>query len=70
MDIASIPLETWLGQGVFAVLFVWLLFDTRKEAKRREEQLTIQIERQNESQNKIVSSLERLESQLHNLRGE
>lgn len=27
------------GQGVFAVLFVWLLIDTRKESKTREEKL-------------------------------
>lgn len=27
------------GQGVFAVLFVWLLIDTRKEGKTREEKL-------------------------------
>jgi len=27
------------GQGAFAVLFVWLLIDTRKESKTREEKL-------------------------------
>lgn len=27
------------SQGVFAVLFVWLLIDTRKESKTREEKL-------------------------------
>ena len=27
------------GQGVFAVLFVWLFIDTRKESKTREEKL-------------------------------
>lgn len=26
-------------QGAFAVLFVWLLFDTRKEAREREAEL-------------------------------
>lgn len=32
-------LKVIAGQGVFAVLFVWLLIDTRKESKSREEKL-------------------------------
>ena len=32
-------LKVVAGQGVFAVLFVWLLIDTRKESKTREEKL-------------------------------
>ena len=26
-----------ISQGIFAVLFVWLFFDTRKDSKQREE---------------------------------
>ena len=26
-----------ITQGIFAVLFVWLFFDTRKDSKQREE---------------------------------
>ncbi|MBY0756504.1 bacteriocin [Clostridium sardiniense] len=28
-----------IGQGAFAALFVWLLWDTRKEARERENKL-------------------------------
>ncbi len=28
-----------IGQGAFALLFVWLLLDTRKEARERESKL-------------------------------
>ncbi|EIA17466.1 bacteriocin [Clostridium perfringens] len=28
-----------IGQGAFALLFVWLLLDTRKEARERENKL-------------------------------
>ncbi|MFD2638421.1 BhlA/UviB family holin-like peptide [Piscibacillus salipiscarius] len=70
MDLSQIPLDVWLSQGVFAILFVWLLIDTRKEAKKREEQLTAQIDRQNESQSKIVQTLERLETKIQNIKGE
>ncbi|MEC1720611.1 BhlA/UviB family holin-like peptide [Schinkia azotoformans] len=68
MDITQIPLDVWLSQGIFAVLFVWLLFDTRKEAKQREDKLSAQIDKQNEQMGRIVSSLERLENQISNLK--
>ena len=32
-------LKTMISQGAWAVLFVWLLIDTRKESKIREEKL-------------------------------
>lgn len=66
MDLTQIPTDVWLSQGLFALLFIWLLFDTRKEAKRREDQLTNQIDKQNDVQNKIVQTLERLETKIAN----
>lgn len=68
MDFTQLPVELWLSQGIFCLLFVWLFFDTRKEAKQREEKLSSQIDKQNESQSKIVQSLERLESQITHLK--
>lgn len=68
MDISQIPLDVWLSQGVFAVLFVWLLIDTRKEAKSREDKLNTQIDKQNEQMGRIVQSLERLETQISSLK--
>lgn len=68
MDLTTIPLDQFAQQGIFALLFVWLLFDTRKESKVREDKLTAQIEKQNEAQDRIVQSLERLETQIQNLK--
>jgi len=68
LDLTAIPLDQFAQQGIFALLFVWLLFDTRKEAKVREDKLTAQIDKQNEAQEKIVQSLERLETQIQNLK--
>lgn len=68
MDISQVPIDTWLSNGIFALLFVWLLFDTRKEAKAREEKLSQQIDKQNESMEKIVISLQGLEQQISNLK--
>ncbi len=33
-------LKTIVSQGAWAVLFVWLFVDTRKESKTREEKIT------------------------------
>lgn len=68
MDISQIPIDLWISQGIFAILFVWLLIDTRKEAKAREDKLSAQIDRQNESMDKIVLSLQALEQQISTLK--
>lgn len=65
----QMPLDALISQGVFALLFIWLLFDTRKEAKSREDRLATQINKQNEVQEKIVLSLQGLEQQISNLEG-
>ncbi|MGG4000729.1 BhlA/UviB family holin-like peptide [Anoxybacillus kestanbolensis] len=67
MDISSIPLEQFVSNGVFAVLFVWLLVDTRKEAKEREQKLLEQIEKQNEAQERIVQAIERIEQKIEKM---
>ena len=38
-----------ISQGLFAALFVWLLIDTRKESKTREESLNKTIEENKKS---------------------
>lgn len=67
MDISSIPIEQFASNGVFALLFVWLLHDTRKEAKEREQKLLEQIEKQNEAQQRIVEAIERIEQKIEKL---
>ncbi|SDC80356.1 BhlA holin family protein [Terribacillus halophilus] len=68
MDLTTIPLDTWVGQGIFCVLFVWMLMTTMKESRQREDKLLNQIEKQNAAQEKIVSSLERLELQIQDIK--
>ena len=67
MDISSIPIEQLISNGVFAVLFVWLLIDTRKEAKEREQKLIEQIEKQNVAQERIVQAIERIEKKIEKM---
>ncbi|OKL36922.1 BhlA/UviB family holin-like peptide [Domibacillus mangrovi] len=67
MDLTQLPVELWV-QGVFCVLFVWLLRIQMAESKERENKLMAQIERQNETQDKIVCSLERLEKDINEIK--
>lgn len=69
MEMAGIPVELVISNGLFAVLFVWLFVETRKEARTRENQLLGQIAEQNESQRRIVLSLERLEQKIDKIEG-
>ena len=68
MDITQIPLDQLVSNGIFASLFIWLLVNQQKDSKEREQRLTQQIDKQNEQQDRIVQSLERLETQIQNLK--
>ena len=46
-------LKTIISQGAWAILFVWLLIDTRKESKTREEKLQSIINKNQE----VISEL-------------
>lgn len=46
-------IKTIVSQGAWAVLFVWLLIDTRKESKSREEKLQSIINKNQE----VISDL-------------
>ncbi|MBO0997403.1 holin [Bacillus sp. SD075] len=76
MDITQVPIDLWISQGVFCLLFLWLFWDTRKESKQREQmymdrelRLSDQLDKQNIAQEKIVVSLQALEHQMTNLKG-
>lgn len=64
MDVNGLPVEMIVSQGIFAVLFVWLFIDTRRESKDRESRLLEQIDKQNQAQDRIVQAIEGLEKQV------
>ncbi|OLN22901.1 holin [Domibacillus antri] len=67
MDFSQLPPEMWV-QGIFCALFCWLLKFTMTESKEREAKLMTQIEKQNETNEKIVSSLNRLEKDVMDIK--
>ncbi|WP_133016406.1 BhlA/UviB family holin-like peptide [Clostridium cuniculi] len=51
-------IKTIVNNGVWAVLFVWLLIDTRKESKAREEKLQEIIDKNQEVISDLAENLE------------
>lgn len=56
-----------IQNGVFAVLFVWLLFDSKKDSKEREERLLNHIERQGEALDRVTDTIERMDMRLSHI---
>ncbi|MCM3239036.1 BhlA/UviB family holin-like peptide [Heyndrickxia oleronia] len=60
--------QYFLTQGPFAVLFVWLLYTSRKEGKAREDKLYQTIEDQNEILNKFSDKYDVVINQLSDIK--
>ena len=54
-------LKTIVSQGAWAVLFVWLLIDTRKESKIREEKLQNVINKNQEVTSELAEKFDVVE---------
>ena len=56
-----------IQSGIFAGLFVWLLFDSKKESKSREERLLNHIERQGEALDRVTDTIEKMDVRLSHI---
>lgn len=63
MDISNI-LDFIVSQGIWCVLFVWLLFDSQKKATAREEKLTEIMQQQSEKLRDITDTLSQMNERL------
>lgn len=55
-------IKTIVSQGAWAILFVWLLIDTRKESKAREEKLQGIINKNQEVISELAEKFDVVES--------
>lgn len=69
VDLDSI-LKMLVDNGIFAMLFGFMLWDTRTDARSREERLNKQIDKQDETLDKIAVSISRIDGRIHNLEKE
>jgi len=57
-------LRVMVGQGAWAVLFVWLFIDTRKESKQREDGLREESKEREEKLQKVINKNQDVISEL------
>ena len=54
-------IKYFLGQGPFAVLFIWLLYSYKRESNERESKLYEMLDKFSEKYDIIVEKLDKLE---------
>lgn len=64
MDLTQIPIDEIVNNGVFALLFVWLLYHQQKDSKEREERLMAHIERTTETLDILSQRMENVNSKV------
>ena len=58
-------LDFFVQYGAFALLFVWLFWETRRDSRVREDRLLGQVDKLNESFLQIAKILENMETRLN-----
>jgi len=67
MDLLSPEImQMILSQGVFAVLFVYMLLTERKDSRERENRLMISIEKNSNVYEKVIDSIDALRNIIIN----
>jgi hypothetical protein len=66
--ISTEVLTYFVTQGPFAILFVWLLVNTKKESKEREDRLMSHVEKTTETLDDIRDSLRDLRSEVDDIK--
>lgn len=60
----ELPVEMIATQGIFAVLFVWLLISTKKESKEREDRLMTHVEKTTETLDVLSNRMEKASTKV------
>ena len=67
MDLLSPEImQMILSQGIFAVLFVYMLLTERKDSRERENRLMISIEKNSNVYEKVIDSIDALRNIIIN----
>ncbi|PEM08512.1 BhlA/UviB family holin-like peptide [Bacillus wiedmannii] len=63
-------LSLGLKEGLFALMFMWLLFKTQKESKEREEKLYTFLDAMKDEFAKLVQNYEALSSDVEDIKND
>ncbi|MBE7117271.1 bacteriocin [Bacillus paranthracis] len=62
--------QVGLKEGIFALLFIWLLVDTKKESKEREDKLYNFLDGMKDEFSKLVHNYESLSSDVEDIKND
>lgn len=65
MDLNAEFINQILGQGIFCVLFVWLLMSERKSSQAREDKLMLQLEKSNDVYENVITAVDALKDTIN-----
>ncbi|MEA5023929.1 hypothetical protein SDC9_15177 [bioreactor metagenome] len=60
MELSPEMIKMIASQGIFAILFVWLLYGERKDSKEREDRLMVQLEKNSTVYENVISAVNAL----------
>lgn len=67
VDLTQIPIDMWLSQGIFAVLFIWLLIQQQKDSKQREERLMNHVEKTTDTLDGLSNRMENVNTKVDSI---
>ncbi|MBB6445633.1 BhlA/UviB family holin-like peptide [Bacillus benzoevorans] len=67
MDVTQIPFDKLLEQGIFAILFVYLLYHQQKDSKAREDRLMSHVEKTTETLDVLSQRMENVNTKVDHI---
>lgn len=63
----ELPLDQIVSQGIFAILFVWLLYNSQKDSKERELKLMTHLEKTTNTLELITNRIETINTRVESI---
>ncbi len=63
----ELPIDQIVSQGIFAILFVWLLFNSQKDSKEREVKLMSHLEKTTDTLELLTTRIETINTRVESI---
>ncbi|BDH63314.1 hypothetical protein MTP04_34440 [Lysinibacillus sp. PLM2] len=63
----ELPIDMFISQGIFAVLFVWLLYNSQKDSKEREFKLMTHLDKTTDTLDLITTRIETINTRVESI---
>lgn len=63
----ELPIDQIVSQGIFAILFVWLLWNSQKDSKEREVKLMSHLEKTTDTLELLTTRIETINTRVESI---